>query len=84
MSCIKTGAVVYFEEYGFLVPADIYEVSDCRIIRWNNLGPQYMMEPSHTHWLVWIGSDGFHREDLGITIVPRGNCVEVPAIPTAA
>lgn len=72
MSCIHTGAIVYFENYGFRSPCDVYRVGDCYLFRWNDQG-RYYEQPREKDWKVGliIGSDQWwHRNDLGITVVP--------------
>ena len=70
MTCTYTGARVYFKDYGFIAPADLYSVGNTVIIRWNAEGKDYVDDPSYEH-AVTIGFSGFHRDDLGITVVPE-------------
>jgi len=73
MTCIKTGARVYFENYGIIAAADLYTVGDTIIIRWT---PQSYNQATRedikqaTHSVFLRGSDLWHREDLGVTVVP--------------
>lgn len=70
--CTYTGATVEFEEYGFLAPADLYLVGDTVVIRWNPNGKTYQYGESEvTHGARLTNS--FHREDLGVTVVPLGD-----------
>lgn len=72
MSCTYTGARVWFRDYDFIVPADLYEVGDAIIIRWNIQGKEYnnpTSESSCTHE-VWI-VHGWHREDIGVTVIKK-------------
>jgi hypothetical protein len=72
VSCIYTGARVFFQDYDFIVPADLYEVGDTIIIRWNPQGKEYTNvtnESSSTHD-VWI-VHGWHREDIGVTVIKK-------------
>lgn len=75
MSCIKTGAKVYFENYGMTVPADLFSVEDCIIIRWNNANPFYgTVEEGNADYKVdycFNSELWWHRDDLGVTVVPR-------------
>ena len=69
MTCIKTGAVVHFPEYGITVVADLYVVDGVIIVRFipsqwehnNELGA-----PDPTHLAYTEG--GFWRRDLGILV----------------
>lgn len=72
MACVKTGATVYFADYGFVSPADLYSVGDTCVIRWNEMGKHFLsLEESHaSHIVVLPITEQFHRDDLGITVVP--------------
>lgn len=71
MTCTYTGARVFFAEYGYLVPADLYKVGDCVIIRWNTNGKEYgETEGQFTHNVPTI-RNGWHREDIGVTVIPE-------------
>lgn len=72
MTCIKTGARVYFNDYGFVVPADIYVVGGCYVIRWNTEGKEYVTgTPDLSWWIVsLLPGENWHRDDLGVTVVP--------------
>jgi hypothetical protein len=80
MSCVYTGALVHFVEYGFTAPADLYDVGNATVIRWNQLGQQYVQsqeqEDAATHQ-AYFGCDdnNFHREDLGVTVLPSHSVV---------
>lgn len=71
MTCIKTGARVYFRDYGFVAPADIYIVGDCYIIRWNTEGKEYVTSSSDPSWwmVTLLPGEHWHRDDLGVTVV---------------
>lgn len=77
MTCIKTGACVLFENYGYVVAADIYEIHGVYVIRWNTASRFFMdiNDPKNrcTHAVTNIGStdEWWHREDLGVTVVPK-------------
>lgn len=75
MTCIKTGAHVYFWNYGFMAAADVFEVMDTLVIRWNPGSISYYSGPTDnaTHEVLEvINSDSWwHRDDLGVTVVPR-------------
>jgi hypothetical protein len=75
MACIKNGAKVYFENYGFVVPADVYRVGNCLVIRWNVNGRAFLPVdnafPTHIVRIIVDSEEWMHREDLGITIVPE-------------
>lgn len=72
MSCVKTGAFVWFSNYGFRAVCDVYEIGDCYLFRWNPPSKKFT-EPGDADWEVSLIIDSsvwFHREDLGITVVP--------------
>lgn len=73
MPAIYTGARVYFLDYGFSAPADLYAVGDAAVvIRWNVEGKRYgrLDDTTGVTHRVVIGDD-FHRPDLGMTVVRR-------------
>ena len=72
MTCIKTGATVWFENYGIAVPADVYEIGDCYVIRWNPHGKVFR-PAKDADWKVAFcnASVIWHRDDLGVTVVPQ-------------
>lgn len=77
MTCIKTGARVYFENYSFMVSADLYQVGDAIIIRWmprsqNYIAEEHMKMEGATHTVAYIiNSDiWWHRDDIGVTVIP--------------
>lgn len=74
MTCIKTGARIYFENYGMLVPGDIYAVGNCVIIRWSNVAPRFGDDelPNASHYVPFIvnSETWWHRNDLGVTVLP--------------
>ena len=72
MSCLYTGAVVLFNEYGAAAPADLYGVGDIIVIRWSQHGLVYNADPANCTHAVDV-SRGWHREDIGVTVVPRGD-----------
>jgi hypothetical protein len=69
--CTYTGARVFFFDYDFVVPADLYVVGDVVIIRWNIKGRLYITPDTETTHEVTVGKDGWHREDIGVTVVPK-------------
>ena len=80
MACIKTGARIYFENYGCLVPGDLYKVGSSMIIRWNNQGIQYNANSNDaTHFVESVGNSElwWHREDLGVTVLPADWVIEL-------
>jgi hypothetical protein len=70
MTCVYTGASVYFPEYGFYAPADLYLVGAAVIIRWNVEGKYYTTVDRAAASHQAITRNGWHREDLGVTVVP--------------
>lgn len=80
MTCIKTGANVWFSAYGFIARCDVYEMGNCFIFRWNTEGIEYCTEqsvPTGT-WCVFapFEFDSWHRQDLGVTVVPNFNVIQ--------
>lgn len=78
MTCIKTGAIVYFSNYGFASPADLYAVGDVIIIRWVAEGKHYCEATAYMHVVDLIAHDSamWHREDLGVTVVRKDMITE--------
>jgi hypothetical protein len=81
MTCIKTGARVFFPEYGVVLPADLYAIGNCILIRTNpgaitkSNGTYNAMDATH---IVAAGyGDSFYRDDIGIFVVPQGRVEEV-------
>lgn len=72
MTCIKTGAQVYYENYGSAVAADVYVVGDCYVVRFNPASEQFRAA-QETDWRIsiWFDAAVWHRNDLGVTVVPR-------------
>lgn len=76
MNCIKIGALIYFVNYGEVVRGDIYAVGNCYVIRWNPQSVEYCTqdEVPQPHWTVLQVGDSsawWHRDDLGVTVVPK-------------
>lgn len=73
MSCIKTGARIYFANYGMMVVGDVFVVMDTFVFRWNVNSKDYE-EPSerasHFVELIHDSESWWHRDDLGVTVVP--------------
>lgn len=79
MTCTYTGATVFFDEYGATAKADLHEVAGATIVRWNPLSWKYAQDPddkSITH-VVHIGTKGYHRTDLALSVVPTENVTHV-------
>ena len=85
MTCIKTGAMVHMRGHDLIFPADLFEVAGAIVVRAN--GPIVRGKnalPAHdprvrraaTHVLHPGPEDGFWREDLGVFVVPKAQCVE--------
>lgn len=73
MSCIKTGAIVFVRNYGYTVRADLYKVDNVFIVRWNTQSIEYGTTDKDANLVIdYIENSEcwFHREDLGITVVP--------------
>lgn len=83
MSCIKTGARVFFENYGCVCSADLYGIpgTDAVVIRTNgpmdetgSYSPEAIQRATHKVRL-FVGDPGFWRPDLG-TYAISGNLLE--------
>ena len=72
MTCVKTGARIYFRNYGMLVVGDVYLVHDTFIFRWNTNSIQYTDDKDATHVVDTIqdSNSWWHRDDIGVTVVP--------------
>lgn len=74
MSCIRTGAKIYFANYGMMVIGDVYQVGNTLIFRWN-VGSKDWEEPaeraSHYVELIVNSEVWWHRDDIGVTVVPE-------------
>lgn len=70
MPCIKTGAYVYFPEYGAYAPADLFQIGGTIVVQWTKEGWTHepRREPSHE---VVIGSLGYHHDNRATTVVPH-------------
>lgn len=77
MTCIKTGASVYFYNYAAAVRADVYKVGDCYVVRWNTQSVEYRnCQPGDWEVTFWEGNTVWHRDDLGVSVVPSTYMVE--------
>lgn len=72
VTCIKTGAFVFFEEMGFASSADLFQCGDQVLIQWNTNGVYYDNLPRTISHRVRIGQ-GYHHEARGITVVSQDN-----------
>lgn len=73
MSCIKTGARIYFENYGMMVRGDVFSIGDCFIFRWNTQSKDWEADRRDSDYSVDDISNSevwWHREDMGVTVVP--------------
>lgn len=74
MTCIKTGAKVYFHNYGKVVPADLYKVGTSYVVRLNENALHYTCNPwtvEDADYIVNCNSvEGFFRDDIGVVVVP--------------
>ncbi len=82
MTCIKTGAVVYFESYGVTKRADVYEVGNARIVRTTDKSEDDFHANQDgskkvTHVVkAPYGIDPFHRPDIGVFVYPATHIVD--------
>lgn len=80
--CVRTGAVVYFSEYGCTVRADVFEVGDTVVIQ---LGGAFHKSATYdrktalraTHQ-VEVGH-GYFQKERGVVVVPREALKELQA-----
>lgn len=80
MTCIKTGAIVYFMNYDVVAPADIYQVGNARVVRTPQTLGEYQNAPldlKPTHAIHSTGIVEFWRPDLGVFVVPEDLVWEV-------
>lgn len=81
MRCIKTGAWVLFEDYGFTAPADLFTVGeDTIVVKFNGNVMQncyYGESPRPITHKVQCLDDGYWRSDIGVLVVPQRNIQEV-------
>lgn len=74
MSCVKTGARIYFNNYGMAVVGDVYRVSDSYIFRWNTNSCDFSAKPVDCNYFIddiEYSDNWWHRDDLGVTVVPH-------------
>lgn len=78
MTCIKTGARVYFANYDMVISADLFAVENTIVVRTN---PHATCQTPHferdqaTHVVVSNAGGGneFWRDDIGVFVVPACN-----------
>ena len=73
MSCVKTGAIIYFENYGMTVRGDIHLVGDTNVIRWNTKSCEYDTSADKADVVVRLVNNSekwYHDKAQGMTIVP--------------
>lgn len=82
MSCIKTGARVYLQEYNQTLPADIHVVAGCAVIRFN-MGA---FDSEHSQWssegathtvTIGTGENNYWNKREGTLVVPRSYLTEL-------
>lgn len=75
MTCIKTGAQVYFANYGVVVAADIFSVAGAVVVRTNGNIDGLGRSPDETYFTHTIYSEPLNKEfwrpDLGVFVVPE-------------
>lgn len=67
MKCVKTGAVVFFPEYGCQVAADLYKVDGVTIVRFPQNQWQKYFGDEGANYVAYI-EDGWWRPDLGVLV----------------
>lgn len=78
MTCVKTGARVYFADYGILVAADLHQVAGATLIRFNPNSKRYVdQRDSQITHEVSISMESFFSQD-GNAVVPNSFIKEVP------
>lgn len=81
MTCIKTGARVYFANYGVVAPADIFAVAGAVVVRTparlDSCSEPHDGAPEFTHTLQSEPrNEEFWRPDLGVFVVPAYGLTE--------
>lgn len=75
MTCIKTGARVYFADYNVTLSADIYAVEGVVVVRtcsWRDEAfPRGDEGATHNLYAPPGGVDQFWRPDIGVFVVPQ-------------
>lgn len=76
MSCVFTGCKIYFRNYGYVARGDAYLLNNNTLIfRWNPESREWVDEvASNANFCIQVlahESDWWHREDLGVTVVPE-------------
>jgi hypothetical protein len=77
MTCIVTGAKVFFEEYRVTHPADVYAVGNCIVIRIAPGRDFYDTIKSPATHAVQLFTDCFMRKHDGIFVVPSNQFREL-------
>lgn len=78
--CIKTGAYVHLVDYGLYAPADLFQVGDKRVVRFNGSLPDagsFTTERATSHILYLNRKENYWRKDLGIAVVDQSDLVAV-------
>ena len=72
MTCIKTGCWVYFHNFGTRVRADLYNIADVTIVKWNANSVQFLPNAEGSDFTIayWEGDEVWYREDLATAVVP--------------
>lgn len=82
MTCIKTGARVYLQEYNQTLPADIHAVGGCAVIRMN----MALFDSGDSHWgsegathsvTIGPGENSYWNKREGTLVVPRAYLTEL-------
>lgn len=85
MTCIKTGARVYFANYDMVVAADLFAVENTIIVQTNQdalNGERHFERDEATHVVVSNSGGGneYWRKDKGVFVVPASNIAPVAPV----
>lgn len=81
--CIKTGAYVHLVDYDQYAPADLFEVGQTRVVRFNGdleICGSYQPLNHVTHTLYLNRTTNYWRKNLGLAVVHHSDLVEQPLI----
>jgi hypothetical protein len=74
MTCVYTGALVRFADYGMTVRCDLYRVGDCIIVRWTKGSEDYDPEMfPHCSHVIDLRSGDWFRNDICVAVTEAHN-----------
>lgn len=80
MTCIKTGARVYLDNYNCVVAADIFRIGNSNLVHYNVNSADYSTEALEkaSHTLRLPNGDYYLNREKGIIAVPSACLVAAP------